>query len=809
MNAIQDFRFAIRMLAKQPAFTIIAIVTLALGIGANSAIFSVVNAVLLRPLPYPEPERIVYLNETSSGVDQSIALPDYLDWRNDAKSFQHLALSRLESRNLSAMPGRAPERISVAYVTANFFNVVGLNPELGRTFSDDEDKPGAPSLVVLSDRLWDRAFNRDPNIIGRAVNFHGVPSTVIGVMPRQMDSPHGVDAWFSLMRRSAIPGWQNRANHPMFYGWGRLKQGVTIEQARNEISAIAARLEKTYPETNAGTGAKVKPLLDTLLGSYRTNLTLLLAAVALVLLIACANLANLFAARGASRSREFAIRAAIGASRAQVIRQLLIESFCIALIGGALGLLFGIWSRDALVALAPTGAPRFEGISFDARVLGFTFLLASLTAVLFGLWPAWQVARKDIQAALQAGSFGSSETKRARSSRDWLVIIEVALTLLLLSAAALVLKSFANMQSAALGYEPRGVLTVRIELPFTKYDTDEKVLNFDNALLAEVRRLPGVQNAAIGANPPLLSGWQINFLPEGAPPTDPSQQPSADSEVFTGDYFSALGATLIRGRTFNTSDTKDSPPVVIVDQTLAEMTFPKQDPIGKRISVADVSGEGEEAKLFQIVGIVAPMKMRGFDDVQPVPGFFFSETQVRRTNQVLLVRASGNLQVLEKPIREIIRRIDPSQPIFDVRTLQERVAETWATHRLLSFLLAVFAGLALLLAAVGLYGVLAYTTLRRLREMAVRMALGANPMDIRRLIFSHGFRLFGVGIVLGAMGLAASAHLIRSFLFGIAPFDPATFAIVSMTLMLVTVIAAWVPARRASRVDPVIALRTE
>lgn len=810
MNTLlQDFRYAMRQVVKHPSFTIIAVLTLALGIGANTAIFSVVNAVLLRPLPYPQAERIVYLNEVSTGTDQSIALPDYVDWRKDAKSFQHLALSRLESRNLSDIAGRQPERISIALVTANFFNVIGLNPQIGRTFSEDEDKPGAPALAVLSDRLWDRAFNRDPKIVGRAVRFHGQPFTVIGVMPSEMDSPHGVDAWFSLMRRSANPGWQNRANHPMFYGWGRLKNGVTVEQARSEITAIAGRLEKTYPETNAGTGVKLKPLLDNLLGSYRTNLTLLLCAVALVLVIACANLANLFAARGASRSREFAIRAAIGASRTRVVTQLLIESFCIALLGGALGLLFAIWSRDGLVAFAPSGAPRFEGIGFDTRVLAFTFLLAGLTTVLFGLWPAWQVAHTDIQSALQAGSFGSSETKTARRSRDWLVIVEVALTLLLLSASGLVLKSFANMQSVALGFEPRGILTTRIELPFTKYNAAGKIVTFDNALLDAVRALPGVQSAAVAANPPMLSGWQIAFLPEGAPPTDPSQQPSADSEVIAGDYFATLGATLVRGRTFNATDTKDSPPVVVIDQTLADTTFPKQDPLGKRIMVGDVEGQGSDARPFEIIGVVAHMKMRGYGDAQPVPAFFFAETQAARTNQVLLVRAKGNLKSLEKPIRDVITRIDPTQPVYDFRTMEERVAETWSTHRLLSFLLATFAGLALLLAAVGLYGVLAYTALRRFREIAVRIALGARPANIRGLVFGHGFRLFGLGILLGSLGVIASAHLIRSFLFGVGPIDPQIYVSVGILLSLVTLLAAWLPARRACRVNPIVALRSE
>ncbi len=806
---MNDLRFAFRQLRKSPGFTIIAVLTLALGIGANSAIFSVVNHVLLRPLPYPHPERLVYLNEVIGGTDTSIALPDYVDWRKDSKSFEHLALSRLEARNLSGIPGREPERISVAYVTANFFNVIGLPPQLGRTFSEDEDRPGAPSLAVISDRLWDRAFHRDPKIIGQPMSFHGSPVTVIGVMPREMDAPHNVDAWFAVMRRASLPGWQNRANHPMFFGWGRLKEGVTAEQARGEIKAIAGRLEKLYPATNTGTGAEVRPLLENLLGNYRTSLALLLGAVALVLLIACANLANLLAVRGAARAREFAVRAAMGAGRGQIIRQLLIESFVISLIGGGLGLVFATWGRDALVAFAPAGAPRFEGMAFDWRVMAFTFLLATLTTILFGLWPAWQAARTDINSALQAGSFGSSETKAARRSREWLVIVEVALTLLLLSAAGLVLKSFAKMQSTQLGFNPDQLLTARIDLSFVKYDELNKILAVTTPLLEEVRKLPGVQYAALSSNPPLLSGWQLNFMPEGAPPTDPSQQPSADNEVVQGDYFQALGINLIRGRTFNEHDTASSPKVVIVDQTLADMTFKGQDAIGKRIMVDTESDSSEGPALHEIVGIVPHIKMRGYNDAMPTPAFFFPQTQVGRSGFVLHVRASGNVKRLEKPIRDIMSRLDPAQPVFDVRPMEERVAETWATQRLLTFLLTIFAGLALLLAAVGLYGVLAYSAFRRLREIAVRLALGARPSHIRGLVMGHGLRLFGVGIVVGAVAVAASASVIRSFLFGVSPLDAQTYAIVGLILSIVTILAAWLPARRACRINPIVALRAE
>ncbi|HYJ06190.1 MAG TPA: ABC transporter permease, partial [Chthoniobacterales bacterium] len=693
---------------------------------------------------------------------------------------------------------------------ANFFDTIGLKPQLGRTYSEDEDKPGAPPLAVISDRLWDRAFHRDPQIVGRAVTLHGRPVTVIGVMPAEMNSPQGVDIWLSLMRRSAIPGWQNRANHPMFYAWGRLKDGVSVEQARSEMIAIAARIEKLHPSTNAGVGVAVRPLLENLLGNYRTSLALLLGAVAVVLLIACANLANLLAARGAARAREFAIRAAMGAGRGQIIRQLLIESFAISALGAALGLVFAIWGRDALVAIAPAGAPRFEGIGFDWRVMAFTFGLAALTTLLFGLWPAWQAARADINAALQAGSFGSSETKTARRSRDWLVIVEVALTLLLLSAAGLVLKSFAKMQSTSLGFEPAELYTVRIELPYTKYDQLDKTLTFTNGLLDEVRRLPGVQAAALSANPPMLSGWQLNFMPEGAQPTDPSQQPAANYEVVAGDYFTALKINLIRGRMFNEHDRVDSPPVVIIDQTLADMTFKGQDPIGKRILVdaeSDVTGDGP--RLWEIVGLVPHVKMHGYGEATPTPAFFFPQAQIGRTSLVLHVRASGNVKRLEKPIREIVNRLDPNQPLFDFKTMDERVAATWATHRLLTFLLAVFAGLALLLAAVGLYGVLAYTAFRRLREIAVRLALGASPAHIRGLVMGHGLRLFGVGIAMGALAVAASAGVIRSFLFGVSPLDAQTYLAVGLILSVVTILAAWIPARRACRVNPIVALRSE
>src|SRR5215831_14880231 len=503
---MNDLRFAVRQLIKNPAFSAVAILTLALGIGANTAIFSIVNAVLLRPLPYPDADRIMVMNESSGpGQDYSVALPDYFDWQKDNTAFEHLAATHKESRNLSGIPGRDPERISCASVTRNFFNIIGLPPQIGRTFSEEEDRVGAPPVVVISDRLWQRAFNRDPKILGQVVTLHDQSYTVIGVMPRQMTSPQDTDVWLSMMRRSNNTVWMSRTVHPMIFVWGKLKPGVTVERARTEMKGIAARLEKTYPDTNRGETVVVTPLLDNLVGKYRTNLGLLLGAVGLVLLIACANLANLFAARGAARAREFAIHAAVGATRGQIIKKLLIESLVIAILGGALGFLLAVWVRNGLIALSPGDVSRFHQVSFDLPVLGFTFLVASLTTVLFGLWPAWQASHADVQLALKEGSSGSGDSPSAKRARDWLVISEIALTLTLLVAAGLVLKSFSKTQALQLRYEPRNLFSARLELPWKTYNNCEKVGTYTKALLDKVTAIPGVRSAGIGSNSPLMA----------------------------------------------------------------------------------------------------------------------------------------------------------------------------------------------------------------------------------------------------------------------------------------------------------------
>ena len=797
------------MLRKQPCFSVIAILTLTLGIGANTAIFSIVNAVLLRPLPYPDAERIMVLNESSGpGQDYSVALPDYFDWRNDNTVFEHLAATHKESRNLSGIPGRDPERVSCASVTRNFFSVVGISPEIGRIFSEDEDKVGAPPVVVISDRLWRRVFNADHSVLGRSITLHDQNFTVIGVMPPQVTSPQDSDVWLSMMRRSNNPVWMQRFIHPMIYVWGKLKPGVTLEQARSEMKTIAARLEKTYPDTNGKETAIVTPMLENLVGKYRINLTLLLGAVSLVLLIACANLANLFAARGAARAREFAIHAAVGATRGQVVKKLLIESFVIALIGGALGFFMAVWVRDGLIALSPGEVSRFQQISFDLPVLGFTFLIASLTTVLFGLWPAWQASHANVQLALKAGSAGSGDPPSAKRARDWLVISEIALTLTLLVAAGLVLKSFSRLQSLSLGYEPRALFTARFELPWQKYNDRDKINTFAKALLDKVRGLPGVQNAAVSSNGPLMGGWQTGFWREENPRPQPSDMLNSDLEVVVGDYFSTLKVPLLRGRAFNERDTKDSPRVIIIDQAMAEQYFPGENPIGKRLGV-DPGNDNENYVMSEIVGVVGRMRFHSIDEMAPLPVIYCSLGQTQRTSLTLFVRSAMASAALERAVRDAVTSIDSSMPVFDARPMSDHVRETWGAQRLLSFLFSVFAGLALVLATIGLYGLLAYTTLKRVPEIGIRLALGARPAQIRALIFSHGMQLLLIGSVIGLFAAFALSRALQSMLFEVRGTDPKIYFGVGLILFAATLFASWIPARRASRVDPIVALHTE
>jgi predicted permease len=806
---MNDLRFALRQLRKSPGFTFIAVLTLALGIGANTAIFSVIYAVLLQPLPYFEGDRIVILTETDASQPQiSVSYPDYVDWRRDNTVFESLAVSRRESFNMSGLPNRPPEQVSGGLVTASFFKVIGLSPQLGRVFTEEEDRVGGPMVCVISDKLWQRVFSRDPNVLGKAVNFGNQPYTVIGVMPPQMFSPRTVEVWFPLTRRTDDQMWQTRDNHPGLFGWARLKDGVTIEQALAQMKEIAARLAVQYPKSNAAVSVTITPLLENQVGDYRGSLTLLLGAVALVLLIACANLANLLAARGAARAREFAVRAAVGASRWQIVRQLLIESLVLAIVGGLLGLCLAAWGRDLLVALAPPGVPRFQNVSLNGLVLAFSLGLSFVTSVLFGLWPAWHTSRADIQLALKSGGHGSSEAPSARRSRDLLVIAEVALTLVLLSTAGLVLKSFANARNLGLGFDPHLLLSARVDLPSPTYADAKKLTNFHEALLEKLSVLPGVQNAAIASNPPLMTGWQTSFLPEGMPEPEPGKNAAAEMAVVTEGYFQTIKTPLLRGRAFEPQDTKEAPPVMIVDQLLADRYFPGEDAVGKRIGM--YTGQNNNQREYRtIVGVAPHLKVYGFEEPVVLPQAYLPMKQQPQTGLVVLLRTTLSPKSLEKPVREIVASLDPAQPAFEFKTMQERVEETWATPRLMSFLLVCFALLALTLAVIGLYGVMAFNGLRRMREIGVRLALGAMPAQIRTMMLGQGMRLLGAGLVLGFAGAVALSRVIRSLLFGVSANDPLIYAVVTLVLVCASLFACWLPARRASRVNPMVTLRAE
>ncbi len=807
---MNDFRFALRQLRKTPGFTFIAVLTLALGIGANTAIFSVIYAVLLQPLPYPQGDRIVILTETDTNQPQiSVAYPNYVDWKRDNTVFENIAVARRESFNVSGLPGRAPEQVQGGLVTGNFFKVIGLQAQLGRVFTEEEDRIGGPAVCVISDKLWQRVFARDPNVLGATINFGNQPYTVLGVMPPQMFSPRTAEVWFPLTRRTGDPMWQSRDNHPGLFGWARLKEGVTVEKALAEMKEIQARLATQYPKSNTGVGVTVAPLLENQVGEYRNSLKLLLGAVVLVLLIACANLANLLAARGAARAREFAVRAAVGASRWQIIRQLLIESFMLALFGGLLGLCLAAWGRDLLVALAPPGVPRFQNIALSGWVLVFSLGLSFVTSVLFGLWPAWHSSRADIQLALKSGGgHGSSEAAGARRSRDLLVIAEVALTLILLSSAGLVLKSFANARNLGLGFDPQLLLSARVDLPEPTYSDAKKLLNFNEALMLKLSALPGVQNAALAANPPLMTGWQTSFLPEGMPEPEPGKFPSTEMTVVTDGYFQALKTPLLRGRAFDTRDTKEAPPVIIIDQLTADRYFPGEDAVGKRIGMY-VGGKEDERIYRTVIGVVPHLKVYGFEETTVLPQAYLSMRQQPQTGLVVLLRTTLSPKSLEKPVREIVASLDPAQPAFEFKTMQERVEETWATPRLMSFLLACFATLALTLAIVGLYGVMAYNGLRRMREIGVRLALGAMPAQIRMMMLGQGIRLLLVGLVIGFIGAVALSRVIRSLLFGVSANDPLIYAVVTLVLVAASIVACWLPARKASRINPIVTLRAE
>ena len=802
---LKDIRYALRLLRKSPGFTAVAVLTLALGIGANTAIFSVVNAVLLRPLGYPESERLVFLTEWSQQVPyMSISMLNLSDWRAMNTVFEDIAGYRTENVVLSGIS--EAERLRERQITASFFPTTRIRPVIGRGLTPEEDKPGAERVVLIGDGFWARKFGRDPNILGQKLRLDGEVYTVIGVLPNgQM---HGLwqqtDVFTSLGRLEDDLG-ARRDEHPGIYAIARLKPGVTLEQARAELKSIAARLAQKYPDTNHGNSAEVFSLLGAYVDDVRPPLLALLAAVGLVLLIACSNIANLLLARATERVRELAVRRAMGAGTWRLVRQSLTESLVLSITGSVLGILLAAWSIRGLAHYFTDAVPRLAESSVDRTVLFFSLGLTALTALVFGILPAIQSARTDVQQALQEGGRTGAGRSTGRL-RNVLVAGELALSLVLLVGAGLMSKSLYRIVHADAGFNPAHVLVANFTLPDTPYRDEAKSRAFVRQVVANLEAVPGVE--AAGYKLPLLGGWQNGFYVDGRPIPPPGQYQTTDMSRLTPDAFRAMGIRLLRGRSFDERDTETAPLVCIVDETLAAQSWPGEDPLGKRIGVDGPPMPGKDPIWRTVVGVVGHVKNYGVDQ----PSRF--ETYVpnaQRPGQggALIIRAAADPAALTSAVRAAVRSVDPGVPLFGVSEMEEVMAQNTASRRLSVELIAAFAGLALLLASLGIYGVISYLVVRRRHEIGVRLAVGAQRKDILQLVMGQGARLAGIGLVAGLIGSLGAGRALSSLLFQVNPFDPMTLGSVSVVLLAVALVACYLPARRAMRVDPLVALRHE
>ena len=809
-----DLRYAIRQLIKNPGFTVIAMLALALGIGANTAIFSVVNAVLLRPLPYPESERLVAINQRSHSFDfESVSYPDYLDWREANRSFTDIALVRRENLNLSTEHGdTVPIQIGGARVTWNYLSIMGLVPRLGRDFSERDDQPGSAKSALISEGLWQRQFGGAPSVIGKRLIVDAVPREIIGVFPSALRFPRSTDVIIPLAEVRAEPAILRRDNHSGFSGIARLKPGVTLKQADADLDTIARDLERKYPDSNTDQRTKVGTLLEYSVGDYRHALNLLLAAVACVLLIACANVANLQLARALSRGKELAVRAALGASRWRLARQLLSESSVLAILGAGLGVLFAIWSRDAIAGLSPPNVARFHETRIDLQALIFTAAVALASSLLVGIWPAWKISTTAaLTSALhETGIRGSDSRHRMRAG---LVVIQVALAIVLLAGAGLTLKSFWRAQQEPLGFDPRGILTMNIALPRARYDTPEKIAAFYTQLLQRVRGLPGVTGTAIGQNVPFDdTEWDSGFHITGTPPNEHGHGPSAEISMVSPDYFRVMGMPILRGRAFGPEDVSGQPRTVIIDESLARRFFPNQNPIGQHID--DNQTNDKSAPPLTIIGVVPRTRNAppGENNIEKLhfPEMYFSAAQVPIDQNTLLVKSSsGDPLALAEPVKREVLALDPDQPVASISMMEKNIGESLAPRRLTMALLGIFAGLALVLASVGLYGVMALGVTQRTRELGIRMALGAARRDVFKLVLGQGMALVSLGVILGLIGAFAASRALTSVLYDVGALDLPAFFLAILALGIVALIACWLPARRATRVNPIEALRTE
>jgi predicted permease len=800
-----DIRYALRNLLRRPTFTLIAVVTLALGIGANTAIFSAINALLLKPLPFPELDRVVAVWDKlpSRGVmHNEVTVANYLDWQSQTQSFDQLALYRWWSANLTGID--PPERIQGFLVTANFLDVTGIKPIMGRNFSPEENQPGKDQVAIITHSLWQRRFGGDPNILNKTITVNSVVRTVVGVMPERFNYPKGAEVYAPIQMTPEL--MKSRGSHG-YYVIGRLKSGSSIQSAQAEIDNIMARLEQQFPETNKGWGSTVFPIVADTVRMYDTALWVMMAAVGFVLLIACANVANLMLARASGRQREIAVRAALGASRWRIVRQLLTESVIVALIGGGLGILIGFWGIDALRAGNPGDAAKYAAgwyqLGINPTVLLFTLGLSVVSGLVFGLAPALQVSKPNLNNSLKEGTRGtSSASHRLRSS---LVVFEVALSLVLLVGAGLLFRSFLSLLKTDPGFNPENVLTMNLVLPRAKYKDEPAVAAFYNDLVQRVKAQPGVESAAFVNYLPLGgANSSDSYLVEGEPEPAPGQEHDGRYRVATPDYFRTMDISIVRGRAFTEQDKAGAPPVVIVNETLARQHWPGQDPLGKRLRFY---GPLERAPWMQVVGVIKDVKHELNIPVEPE--YYLPHAQDSWNAMVLVARTTVDPASLSAALRQQVWAIDKDQPVFDVKTMQEVRSTSVALYSFSSVMLAIFAGVALVLAAVGIYGVMAFAVTQRTQEIGIRMALGARSADVLKLVVTHGMKLALLGMAIGLAGSWALTRFIGKLLVGVQPTDLLTFSLVSVCLLVAAFVACYLPARRATKVDPLIALRYE
>ncbi len=804
----QDVRYGARMLLKHPGFTVVAVLALALGIGANMAIFSVVNAVILRPLPYKDPERLVTILGTAPKLDIDVfpvSGPDFVDWRNQNHVFERLAAMEEASFNLTGAGGEA-ERVSSTSASAELFPLLGVNASLGRTFSNEEEAAGRNKVAVLSNGLWQRRFGANPALIGQTIMLSGEAYAVIGVMPPTFHFPEGdtdTNVWVPL---DVTAGETGKRGHRNLIVVGRLKKGVTLQQAQTEMEGISQRLAAQYPGSNGDWDVKVSSLQALLTEDIEPALLVLFGAVGFVLLIACANVANLQLARAAARQKEIAIRLALGASRARLVRQFLTESVLLALMGGAVALLFALWGIDALVAALPEGVPRAEQIGLDRSVLGFTLLISLVTGILLGLAPAWQGTKPDLTEGLKEGGKFLMGGARRNRVRSLLVIGEVALSLLLLIGAGLMMKSFYRLREVKPGVDPHNVVTMQINLPQTKYAKDYKQANFFQEVLERISALPGVVSAGATTNLPFIDDSQSDFSIEGRPDAKtPKDALIASYDSVSPDYFRATGIPIVKGRDFTVQDRNGALPVAVISETMAHRFFGGEDPIGLHIR----RGDSEDNKPWMtIIGIAGDVRRYGLAE-RLRPEIYYPYLQQPQAAMSLVVRTAADPLSITPAVRHEVLAVDKDQPVYDIKTMDSLLAQSIASNRLSVWLLGLFAALALLLASIGIYGVIAYSVTQRTHEIGIRMALGASQRDVLKLVVGQGMILTLVGIAIGLVGAFALTRLMASLLFTVSATDPVTFAGISALLAFVALIACYIPARRAMQVDPMVALRHE